>query len=53
MFLFIHHNIAQPAADSINGEEVLRRLTDKIISENFYEFDGTYKKQTYKACRKK
>jgi unsaturated rhamnogalacturonyl hydrolase len=47
LLLLLQQNIAQPAADSINDEEVLRRVADKIISETIYEFEGLYNKQTY------
>ena len=51
LFLLLQQNIAQPAADSVNDEEVLRRVADKIISETIYEFEGLYNKQTYTSSK--
>jgi unsaturated rhamnogalacturonyl hydrolase len=51
LFLLLQQSIAQPAADTINDEEVLRRVADKIISETIYEFEGVYNKQTYTASK--
>jgi unsaturated rhamnogalacturonyl hydrolase len=51
LFLLLQQNIAQNAADSINDEEVLRRVADKIISETIYEFEGLYNKQTYTSSK--
>ncbi|MES2775976.1 MAG: glycoside hydrolase family 88 protein [Bacteroidota bacterium] len=51
LFILLLHVTAQPGADSVRDEEVLRRVADKIIRETIYEFEGTHNKQTYTSAK--
>lgn len=50
LLLFIHLK-AQPSANTVNDEEVLRRVADKIISESVFEFQGVSNNQTYTSAK--
>lgn len=51
LFFLIGQVIAQPAANSINDEEVVKRVADKIISETAFELQGVYNNQTYASSK--
>jgi rhamnogalacturonyl hydrolase YesR len=49
IFLFCQPVLAQQTANSINDEEVIRRVADKIIQEAVFEFQGVGNDKTYKT----